>query len=916
MLTQKMGTEMSGSNKLHKESDPSSLINETPSPDYRSSVIHEIYDVMSQTPHAIALTDGDLEWTYDDLRRRSDIVVRSLASQGITRGSVVGMHLPRCADAIAVMLGTMVSGCVYLPLDPSYPPARLRYMLDQAGAVAVISNVSDPDLYGSHRIWLSSPSQLAAGSESPASELSIYSAEREHFGPEDCAYILFTSGSTGEPKGVMVTHENITLMNEWTSKVLGVTPLDASATTSSLSFDPSFHEILLPLSAGGTVHVIPHALALGQLTRPVSFVATTPTVANELLRAGQLPPLKTLMLGGEALAPDVAAQLLSSERVGLLLNCYGPTECTVCVTVAEVSAPVPEVIPIGRQVPGTEIFILDENGQRLPDGQFGEICIFGRQVARGYVNDPARTAERFAVGPSNTAEPQRYYRTGDLGYRTDDGVIYFAGRADRQVKINGVRIELGEIEAALRSHPLISDAATIVWKHDRTIAYVVPAPGSVDVDIADLKKHLSKSLPRFMLPAGIIVVAELPKTVNGKLDASALPEWSPGRPESELLAADKFDEFTARVIQIVADVTGFVGRIRPSDDFLDELGGTSLGIVRVLVEIERYSGRRVRISDALANTSVAGLASILREKMAPPLTDFAFNPDGDAPPLFLIHSYLGGMLGLRRVAELLPPNQPVYGLQVYGGTEQFGDKLTICSMAQSALNRIREVQPTGQITMVGHSTGALVVFETARIILEAGNPEPRVLLMDFPLPHSRFAYHWSELLLNWHEITRNPIRRIRGTVTRLFHVARSRESRSQVISEADDLMTVNERNSRSIDAAVRCYKAPAYNGSITVMRTRQGRVMALGRRHLGWASVTQGALRIIDVPGAHESMLDALHVHAVAEKLIDWLSSGQLQARGLMTAGPEGPRRLPRPGRGRSGGRGVPGSRGAGPRHP
>ena len=197
----------------------------------------------------------------------------------------------------------------------------------------------------------------------------------------------------------MVSHENITLMNDWSAKALGFTSLDASATTCSLSFDPSFHEILLPLSVGGTVHVIPHALALGQLARPVSLIATTPTVANELLRAGQLPPLKTLMLGGEALAPDIAERLLSSGRVGTLLNCYGPTECTVCVTIAEVTAPVPAVIPIGRQVPSTEVLILDEQGQRLADGELGEICVFGRQVAHGYVNDPAGTVERFAVQP-------------------------------------------------------------------------------------------------------------------------------------------------------------------------------------------------------------------------------------------------------------------------------------------------------------------------------------------------------------------------------------------------------------------------------------------------------------------------------------------------------------------------------------
>lgn len=494
------------------------------------STIHEIYGMMSRRSDAIALTDGDLEWTYGDLHRMSDLVAKTLASRGITQGSVVAMHLSRSADAVAIMLGIMASGCVYLPLDPSYPPARLRYMLDQTAAEAVISRASDPNLYGSHRRWIPVPTQLAATApDEPTVRLANRSVEKLPIEPGDCAYIIFTSGSTGEPKGVMVTHESITLMNRGLAKVLGITQADASATTCSPSFDASFHETLLPLSVGGTVHVIPHVLTLGQLTRAVSYVATTPTVASELLNAGQLPPLKILMLGGEALASDTAARLLASGRVGSLLNCYGPTECTVCVTVARVTAPVPKVIPIGRQVPGTEIFILDQNGRQVPSGETGEICVFGRQVASGYVNDPAGTAERFLFGPNGATNPQRYYRTGDLGYCTNDGVIYFAGRADRQVKINGRRIELGEIDAAIRSHQHVSDVATISRHDDLMVAYVVPSDADTDVDITDLKQHISKILPRFMIPNGVVTVAKLPKTVSGKLDTSALPEWSPGR---------------------------------------------------------------------------------------------------------------------------------------------------------------------------------------------------------------------------------------------------------------------------------------------------------------------------------------------------------------------------------------------------
>jgi amino acid adenylation domain-containing protein len=733
-------------------------------------------------------------------------------------------------------------------------------MLDQAEAAAIVSASYDLDLYGSQRFW------LPAGSSQPTAP----TPEMEPFGPQDPAYILFTSGSTGEPKGVIVSHRNLALMNTWSAQVLGVTALDASATTCSLSFDASFHETVLPLSAGATVNVIPHALALGQLARPVSLVATTPTVASELLRAGHLPPLRVLMLGGEVLAPDAAARLLSSGRVGRLFNCYGPTECTACVSLAEVTLPVPEVISIGRQVPGTEILILDPDGRRLPDTETGEICVFGGQLADGYVNDPVRTAERFTTGPSGAAEQRRYYRTGDLGYRAADGALYFAGRADRQVKISGHRIELGEIDAVLRSHPQVADAVTIARDDRRMVAYVVPEEPGTRLDTADLRAHLAKSLPRFMLPAGVVAVAELPKTVSGKLDPSGLPAWSPGRSGRERSGSGAVDEITAHVIAVAADVTGFTGPIRSSDDFIDDLGGTSLDIVRVLVELERHCGHRMRLRDALADTSVEGLASLLREGTVPKPADFAFNADGDARPLFMIHAYLGGMLRLRRVAELLPPNQPVYGLQVYADGEP-GSELTIAALAQAAVKRIRAVQPTGPVALTGHSVGGLIAFEAAQAMVEAGDPEPPLLLMDSPRPAGALGYFWGEQVLHLNASIRKAARHPRYALSRLARSVWPRERPSATAARDADLMTLNERHERSTATAIQRYQARPYHGDVTLMRTRQGRVMALGRRHMGWASVTRGTVTLIDVPGSHVAMMEEPHLNALAQQLTDWL---------------------------------------------
>jgi amino acid adenylation domain-containing protein len=798
------------------------------------------------------------------------MVVAGLLGHGITRGSVVGMHLPRSADAVATMLGVMAAGCVYLPLDPDYPQARLQFMLDQAGAAAVISPGDDRDLYGASRLWLPTPSQTWDPEETGIA-LSASSLGVACLDPEDRAYILFTSGSTGEPKGVEVNHGNLALMTEWLVKALDINSADSSATTTSLNFDPSLQEILAPLSVGGTVHVISHALGLGQLNRPVSFAACTPRLANELLHAGLLPHLKALMVGGEMLAPDVASGLLASGRVGRLLNCYGPTECTVCVTVQEVTDPVPAIIPIGREVPGTQVVVLDGEGHRLADGAIGELCISGGQVADGYVNDPCRTAERFRIHVDPAMGPQRYYHTGDLGYRLDDGVFYFVGRVDRQVKINGCRIELGEVDAVLRSHPQIAEATAVVSDGDRLVAYVAPVPPGVD--IPGVRRYLAEQLPPFMVPTGIVVLDELPKTLNGKLDESALPVWTPGRAGQEALA---IDVFTAQVTRAIAEVTGFVGQIRPTDDFINDLGGSSLGIVRVLAQIERESGRRLRISDALADTSVAGLASLVRGDSVYSPADFAFNTEGHAPPLFLVHAYLGGMLRFRRLAALLPAEQPVYGIHVHCADEQTSSAQAVSVFARDALDRIRAIQPTGRITVAGHSAGGLIALEVARYLLGLNEPEPRVLLIDTVRASGISGYYWAEFLLNFPELIDVPPGK---SVSQLRDAWRRRRNQRSPAKD-DDLLGLVERNEVFANNVVRQHRTQTYGGAITVMRTRQGRLMAFGRSDLGWSSVVNGQLSQIDIPGGHISAFEYPHVLSMAQSICEWLSAESRGERG------------------------------------
>jgi thioesterase domain-containing protein len=432
------------------------------------------------------------------------------------------------------------------------------------------------------------------------------------------------------------------------------------------------------------------------------------------------------------------------------------------------------------------------------------------------------------------------------------------------VKINGCRIELGEVDAVLRSHPQIAEATSVVSDGERLVAYVVPVRSGVDV--SDVRRYLSERLPLFMVPTGIVVLDELPKTVSGKLDESALPAWAPSRTGHEALSVDVF---TAQVARAIADVTGFVGQIRPTDDFINDLGGSSLGIVRVLARIERESGRRLRLGDALADTSVAGLANLVRGDSVSSPADFAFNTEGGEPPLFLVHAYLGGMLRYRRLAELLPSQQPIYGIHVHCTEGQTSSAQAVSEFARDALDRIRAIQPTGRISVAGHSAGGLVALEVARHLLGVSEPDPRVLLIDTVRTSGNCSYYWAELLLNVPELMDVPPSKC---VSQLREAWRRRRSHRNPATD-DDLLGLVERNEVFANNVVRRHRTHAYRGAVTVMRTRQGRLMAFGRSDLGWGSVVSGDLNQVDIPGGHISAFEYPHVLSMAQKIAEWLSA-------------------------------------------
>jgi thioesterase domain-containing protein/acyl carrier protein len=347
---------------------------------------------------------------------------------------------------------------------------------------------------------------------------------------------------------------------------------------------------------------------------------------------------------------------------------------------------------------------------------------------------------------------------------------------------------------------------------------------------------------------------------------ASLPRWSPGRVDRE---TGEIDEFTAHVIKVVAGVTGFAGQIKPSDDFIDDLGGTSLGILGVLAQLQHDLGIPLRMSDALADTSVAGLASLVGGDPAPSPSpvDFAFNTEGGAEPIFLFHIYLGGILRLRRFAQLLPSDQPVYGLQVRGTDDRQSEDLTLASLAEDGVRRVRMIQPTGRVTLIGHSAGGLFAFEVARKLIEAGAPEPRVLLIDGIRVRSRLGYYLGELASNFLYASDAPLSERFG---RLRSAVR-RRVRPRSIAQGEDFLSLAERDEIWLNGLLIRHRFKSYRGAVTVMRTRHGQVMA-GRRDLGWAPVVEGPLEMVDVPGAHVTVLDPPHLQVLVQRTLECLS--------------------------------------------
>ncbi|MDT7543399.1 MAG: hypothetical protein QOE33_3303, partial [Acidobacteriota bacterium] len=712
--------------------------------------VHELFEEQAaRTPDAVAVVFRDERLTYAELNARANQLARYLRGEGVGPESLVGVLMERSINLVVALLGILKAGGAYVPLDPQYPQERINFILNDTGARVALTQQTLAERVsevGAKIVCLDRDWDDIAreGTDNLACRAC----------PENLVYALYTSGSTGQPKGVMISHAGLVNYLSWAKQAYLRKGHDAPV-HSSIGFDLTVTSLYLPLLAGQSVLMLPEEHGVEGLCNALrsrgdfSLVKITPSHLELLSHGASIGEAATwtsaLIIGGDALFADNLSFWREHAPNVRLINEYGPTETVVGCAVYEVTPDTPATgpIPIGRPIANTELYLLDDLLRLLPVGAVGELYIGGDGVARGYLNRPALTAERFVPHPFSKQPGSRLYRTGDLARHRPDGQLEFLGRSDNQVKVRGYRIELSEIEAALCAHPAIRMAA-VESRTDRSgdkslVAYVVCEN---EARTGELREWMLSQVPEYMIPSAFVTLEELPLTPNGKLDRRALPEPESGASRSAVAYVAPRDMVELRLCKIWEDVLG-VKPIGVRHRFFD-LGGHSLIATRLMHRIAQTFARRLPLAALFESPTVEHLAILLR-RQAEASTSFSplveIQPDGEGPPFFCVHPSGGNVLCYAELARHLGTGQPFYGLQARGLDNELAPHTSVEEMARDYIAHLRIVRPQGPYLLGGWSMGGVVAYEMARQLEAQGAEVALLVLLDsmLPVPDARPA---------------------------------------------------------------------------------------------------------------------------------------------------------------------------------
>jgi amino acid adenylation domain-containing protein len=868
--------------------------NDTDSPYPRDRSVHGLFeDEVDAAPDAVALVNGGVALTYRELDRRANQLSHHLRAASVGPEHRVGVMIDRSVEMIVALLGILKAGAAYVPLDLLAPPERLAFMVRNTTIDVVLTQAH---LQGR----LSALEALVIPVDADWNTIAALPGTRLEGSSraDELVYVTYTSGSTGEPKGVAVTHRNVVRLVKGASYArFGRDEVMLQLT--ALSFDVSAFEIWGALLNGGRlVMAPPGAPGIAELRdviarNGVTTMWLTAGLFELVVDQGieTLRPLRQLLAGGDVVSSPHVRRVLATMPTLVVINGYGPTEGTTFACCHTLTGPPPpgHSVPIGRPIANTRVYVLDRQRRPVPIGVPGELWIAGDGVARGYVGRPELTAERFVLERLSPTIEERMYRTGDLVRWRGDGTIDFIGRLDDQVKIRGFRVEPGEVEAALARHPRVRSAAVVARRaaggDKRLVGYVV---GEEPLEARELRAFLRQTLPEYMIPTAFVKLERLPLNTSGKVERRALPE--PAESAERATPVEPRDELERRLVEIWREVLS-VESVGIHDSFFD-LGGHSLLAIRLMARLEYTFGIVLPLAMLFEVSTIDGLARAIRRGTRPASgrSLVAIQPGGDRPPLFVVPGVVGSALGYHRLARLLGPDRPFYGLQSRGLDGTAAPLARIEEIAAAYLREVRELQAEGPYYLVGMCMGGVVAYEMAQQLHADGQKVAFLGLLDTWPPEAMstalVGSTWRAPALlgfvagrlrlyaeTWRGLRgQERLRYLKDRLKLLAHIVVERDlprgTRQEIFLHA-----VTQANLKAFQS----YAIRAYPGSVVLFRAEGRKVGPNVDLGLMWRELARGGVEVYSAPGDDSGlMLTDPHVRTVATQLAACLERAEL----------------------------------------
>ncbi|HVI08128.1 MAG TPA: amino acid adenylation domain-containing protein, partial [Candidatus Binatia bacterium] len=837
-----------------------------------------VAEIAAEKPNAGAVRCGDEQLTYAELDRRAEQLAGKLQSMGVQRNTPVALCLDRSVEMMVSILAVLKAGGAYVPLDPTNPKSRLELIVQDCRPAVLLTQHN------------SAGTVLAAMLPTVYVDDFVVESERA-FTPvrndlNDLAYILYTSGSTGAPKGVLITHRNLAHSNHARAEYYQDSP-EKFLLLSSYAFDSSVAGIFHTLTSGGTLVIPPAEFRWEgeQIARlvgehRVTHTLTFPSLYAEMLAGateGRLQSLRSVILAGESCPRPLVNVHYESLPQASLFNEYGPTEATVWSTVYECEPGGRETpVPIGKPIANTRAYVLDRLMEPVPVGVPGELYIGGDGVARGYLNQAALTERVFVGDPFLSDAESRLYRTGDLARYLGDGNIEFLGRSDSQVKIRGQRVELDEIETTLSQHVAVREAAVIAKDGQGEAllaAYVIRHPEEAATG-ADLRSFLRNRLPAYMVPAAIHFVEQLPRTANGKVDRQQLASISLPQPEASADATGPRSEAERRLLAIWKDVLKTSSDDVHQDFF--ELGGHSLLAAKLLLRVEKEFGASLSLAFIFQSPTIAQMAEGLRLSRVS-LKDRAvvpIQPKGSLPPLFWIR----GGPRFRLLAQKLGTDRPFLGVDLpYADGIRLPIPHRLEDIAGYLVRAIREVQLHGPYYVAGLCVNAVIAYEVAQQLVQQGESVALLAMLDAhnhayyknPFKDGRYTarikYHLANLLkMDAGETAvylRDRLDEARRKIERVtWRLTADRKGHTDEFKNTDSI----------VHPAFSQYEPKPYPGKIVLMQSSEWPKSPYFDFKLGWEDLAEH-IDFFRIAGDHAYMFDEPGVASVAKALDEHL---------------------------------------------